>query len=90
MRTDLSDRSAKLTCALMTVVLTLAACSGGAGLSAEQNAAVATAEDNAPELQLTRDFATTQMLDTRTGTIASLDDIVTGDRPVLLWYWAPN
>jgi hypothetical protein len=41
-------------------------------------------------LALTSDVATTQLLDTADGSITQLSDVVTGDRPVLLWYWAPH
>ena len=67
----------------------VAACAGGT-LSPEQTAAVTTAEANAGSLQLTSDFSTTQMLDARSGEIVDLGQVVTGDRPVLLWYWAPT
>lgn len=50
----------------------------------------ALAEQNQAELNLTADVARTELLDGRTGQIARLSEIVTGDRAVLLWYWAPN
>lgn len=89
MRSAAAIRQSKFAIIFLATILIAAAC-GGAGLNAEQTAAVAAAEENAAELQLTSDFVTTQMLDTRTGGLASLGDIVAGDRPVLLWYWAPN
>ena len=64
---------------------------GGAGPSAEESSAATTAAvTNEAALQLTSDVATTQLLDTADGGIAQLADVVTGDRPVLLWYWAPH
>lgn len=73
---------------MMTVLAT--ACGGGVGLSEQQNELVVTANANAPSLQLTSDLSSTQMLDGRTGRITDVSEVVTGDRPVLMWYWAPN
>ena len=75
---------------LTVLVMLLAACGAGGGLSEEQEATVTLGESNAPGLRLTSDFSTSQMLDGRTGDVTSLDEVITGDRPVLMWYWAPT
>ena len=84
-------RTAKGKPAVMIAALALfvAACGGG-GLSEQQQAAVAAAETNAAALQLTSDFSRSEVLDGHTGQITSLAEVVTGDRPVLMWYWAPT
>ena len=84
-----------LTRKLLTLVGALAlfatACAGGGGQSSEaSSAAELAAQTNEPGLQLTSDITSTQLLDTVDGNISQLADVVTGDRPVLLWYWAPH
>jgi len=70
-----------------TLALFASACGG---TSAEQTAAIAEAEANEAQLVLGGDFGSTQMLDTADGSITSLSEVVTGDRAVLAWYWAPH
>ena len=69
-----------------------AACGAGAdGLTDEQaSAAAEAAAVNESHLVLTAELDTTEMLDARTGEITTIGDTVTGDRAVLLWYWAPD
>jgi hypothetical protein len=76
--------------ALTVMVAVLVNACGGAALSEQQNDLVASANANTQSLQLTSDLASTQMLDGRTGLITDLSEVVTGDRAVLMWYWAPN
>lgn len=71
-------------------LLLLSACGGGGASSAESLAVIATAEQNQLQLKLTDDLVQTELLDGASGQITSLSEVVTGDRPVLLWYWAPN
>ena len=74
-----------------SLALFATACGGDAGPSSEESsAATAAATSNQVALELTADVATTQLLDTADGGIVQLSDVVTGDRPVLLWYWAPH
>ena len=84
----------KMLLLVASVALFATACGGGGGgagpSSEESSAAIAEAVANEAALQLTSDVATTQLLDTTDGGIAQLADVVTGDRPVLLWYWAPH
>lgn len=82
---------------LLVIVAALAlfatACGGGGGsglTSEESSAAVTAGSTNEPLLELTADTSTTQLLNTRDGSITSLSEVVTGDRPVLLWFWAPH
>lgn len=77
-----------------SLALFATACGGagsGGGPSADQSSAATTAASaNQAAIQLTSDLSTSQLLDTADGGIAQLSDVVTGDRPVLLWYWAPH
>lgn len=81
----------KMLLTLASLALFATACGGGGGpTSEESSAAEAAAATNELSLTLTSDVSTTQLLDTADGGIAQLSEIVTGDRPVLLWYWAPH
>ena len=80
----------KLLLIVASLALFATACGGGGPSSEENSAAQAAASSNVATLALTSDVATTQLLDAADGSIAQLSDLVTGDRPVLLWYWAPN
>ena len=78
---------------LLSIAASLAlfatACGGGPS-SEQRSAAQQVASSNEATLTLTSDVASTQFLDTADGSIAQLSEVVTGDRPVLLWYWAPH
>jgi hypothetical protein len=82
--------------------LTLAACGGSAqetastsgvddatssstGINAED-----VAEANIPGLQTSDDPLDIEVLAVADGSVSSLRAAVTGDRPVLLWFWAPH
>lgn len=82
----------KMLLIVASLALFATACGGGgAGPSSEaSSAAIDAATANQATIQLTSDVATTQFLDTADGGIAQLSEVVTGDRPVLLWYWAPH
>ena len=86
---SLRTRTRSIVATIVMVAVLVTAC-GGAGLDEQQSELVAIANRNAPLLQLTSNLASTQMLDSRTGQITDLREVVTGDRPVLMWYWAPN
>jgi hypothetical protein len=75
-----------------SLALFATACGGsGGGPSSEQSSAATTAASaNQAAIQLTSDVSTTQLLDTADGGISELSEVVTGDRAVLLWYWAPH
>ena len=45
---------------------------------------------NQPNLQVSDNPIDTEMLVVADGTVTSLGEAVTGDRPVLLWFWAPH
>ena len=51
---------------------------------------LAVAETNQANLVLTDDLAHTELLEGRTGAITNLDRVITGDRAVAIWYWAPH
>jgi len=81
----------KLLLTLASLALFATACGGGAGPSSEESsAAIAAASTNEAQLQLSDQVDTTQLLNTANGEITDLSSVVDGDRPVLLWYWAPH
>lgn len=85
-------RSGKGSLFVMFAALALfaTACGGGGPSSAEREAALAAGATNEGQLALSADLATTQVLNTADGAATSLSEVVTGDRAVLLWYWAPH
>jgi hypothetical protein len=80
---------ARLALMLAPVLLLASACAGGA-LSEDALATVAVAQQNQGQLNLSDDLASTELLDGNSGAITSLGAVVTGDRPILVWYWAPD
>jgi hypothetical protein len=82
-------RWVRLALVLAPVLLFAAACSGDT-LSEDALATVAVAEQNQGNLNLSDDLASTELLDGNSGAITSLGEVVTGDRPILVWYWAPD
>lgn len=86
------ERPPRLTRRLVTVAMAAAlvvtACGGGGGEI--DPLAAAAAEVSQQLIDVSGDIATTQLIDTGSGEIASLADVVTGDRAVLVWYWAPH
>lgn len=52
--------------------------------------AASAAEANKESLTITDDARTTQVLNVKNGTKATLQDAVIGDRPVLLWFFSPH
>lgn len=79
---------------LIALTLLAGACGGGGsagGPTSEQSeAAIAAAAQNEPQLTLINDLAASELLNTADGSITSLAEQITGDRPVLLWFWAPH
>ncbi len=75
---------------LFTLCLIAALVGCGSTDDATLSVAERAAEINTVELAFSDQFATTEMLDVRTGEAVSLDQVVSGDRAVLLWYWAPD
>ena len=75
-------------------LLLVAACGGSSGVETAVDAgtpsAAATAETNLPLLQSADDARDTQILSVADGSVSSLRDAADGDRPVLLWFWAPH
>ena len=67
-----------------------AAAEGGSGEAASSGSASEQASANSGALQSTDDARTTEILNIADGSITSLQQAVTGDRPVLLWFWAPH
>ena len=76
---------------LLLIVATLAlfatACGGG---TVADPAATEAAASNEAAIVTSDDISQTQMLDVSSGEITSLSEVVTGDRAVLAWYWAPH
>jgi len=52
--------------------------------------AQAAAEQNIPNLQTSDDARDIEVVSVYDGSVTSLREVVTGDRPVLLWFWAPH
>lgn len=85
---------------LVTGVVLVAACGGGSttGAAATDHpatddtaaSAAATAERNIGLLQSSDDVHLIEVLDVGDGSITTLDSAIDGDRPVLLWFWAPH
>lgn len=72
--------------------LAATACAGGVSAPDTPEAAAASvaAEANIDQLQTSSDVRDIQVLDVADGSITSLRESTTGDRPVLLWFWAPH
>lgn len=48
------------------------------------------AEDNIPLLESADSVFDVEVLDVADGSISTLRDVVTGDRPVLVWFYSPH
>lgn len=75
---------------LAMLALTGCATSPTPGPTAAVDPVVAVGQSNVELLSPTDEFTTTEMIDTATGEIATLADIATGDRALMLWYWSPD
>jgi hypothetical protein len=77
----------------LAAAVALGACGGGGGSAPdtpEAAAAVQTAEQSSDELIVTDNPLTTQVLNVTNGSTVTLETVVDGDRPVLVWFWAPH
>jgi len=88
------------------LALGLTACGGGSAVTAAGDApaepvssenvapgelgAEAAAEANLPLLQPAEEVVDFEVLDVSDGSISTLRDEVSGDRPVLLWFFSPH
>lgn len=72
--------------------LTATACGGDSTAeTTDPGAGGSTATDTDPgDLETSDDVRRIEVLDVETGAPTTLADTVTGDRPVLLWFWAPH
>lgn len=68
---------------------TAAGVSDGSSVNGSDDAA-STAAANIDALESSDDVRTLEVLDVKTGQPTTIADAVTGDRPVLLWFWAPH
>jgi hypothetical protein len=59
-------------------------------VSLPRDEALAAADANLPNLQTSDDARDIEVLSVTSGEITSLRSVVTGDRPVLVWFWAPH
>jgi hypothetical protein len=79
---------------LVAVALAATACGSDPATEAADAApgtgAGAVAENNIGELATDDDVRLIEVLEVDTGEATTLSDTVTGDRPVLLWFWAPH
>lgn len=101
-----TQRRRALFALLLGLVVVLAACgssstptetavgSGVDGSTADAESGtrspVDAAESNLALLEPADDARDHEVLDVRDGSIATLRDAVAGDRPVLIWFWAPH
>ena len=69
-----------------------------AAATAQDDTAAATAEDDAaanaaanqPSLATADDVLDTEVLVVADGSVTTLAEAATGDRPLLVWFWAPH
>ena len=69
-----------------------------AAAAAQDDAAAATAQDDAaanaaanqPSLATADDVLDTEVLVVADGSVTTLAEAATGDRPLLVWFWAPH
>jgi cytochrome oxidase Cu insertion factor (SCO1/SenC/PrrC family) len=78
---------ARLLVALLAALGLLAAACGD---SSPADTSAAAAEPDIDGLAASDDVRLTEVLDVETGEATTIADTVTGDRPVLLWFWAPH
>lgn len=79
--------------ALLFVALAMIATACGSGSTSDAAASsgvAAVAEANLGDLATSDDVRLIEVLEVDTGEPTTLTDTVTGDRPVLLWFWAPH
>ena len=82
-----------LVVALVGFGLLASACGSGEGSApqtAEASAAGSAAADNIDNLAESDNVLDIEVLDVADGSISSLRNAVDGDRPVLLWFYAPH
>ena len=60
------------------------------GLSLLASACGDTAQTHETSLATSDDVSDIEVLSVDDGSVSSLRDAVAGDRPVLLWFWAPH
>jgi len=82
-----TSRTSRVAGALLGVALLASACGGDGEPDTAAGLAAAEAID---DLATSDDVTMIEVLDVATGAPATLDEAVTGDRPVLLWFWAPH
>ena len=61
-----------------------------AGCGASTSSVERTAPLDLDERGVSRDVPDVQVVDVPTGAAASLRTLIAGDKPVLLWFWAPH
>ena len=71
----------------LVAALGLAASACGSGSTSPTTAA---AQENIDELATNDDVRLVEVLDVVSGGVTTLAEAVDGDRPVLLWFWAPH
>ena len=86
MQIDFSRVRPRLSCRLVAVPLLALGLIGCGGT--DEVASVAS--ENAEQLNEASDVRDFQVLSVHDGSITSLRETVDGDRPVLLWFWAPH
>lgn len=94
--------TSKIRCSVLgaiAAVLILAACGDSSSIDTDSGSSVGVGADSTIEdaadanlsaLEDADDARDQQILDVNDGSITTLRDAVVGDRPVLIWFWAPH
>ena len=85
-----TSRRSVLLAAILGLACLASACGSGAPDTAEARTATAAANEAQDQLVANDDVRLTELLDVRTGKVATLKSSVDGDRPILLWFYAPH
>jgi len=84
-------RSSRIAATVLGFGLLASACAGGrAPDTAEANAAGEAAAANIDDLSAAESVFDYEVLDVSSGAISNVRTAVTGDRPVLLWFYSPH
>ncbi|NCG25795.1 MAG: hypothetical protein GWP47_16890 [Actinobacteria bacterium] len=77
---------------LTTIVIGFSLLASACGDTAETGQASVATSDDVRDIEVLSvdDVRDIEVLSVDDGSVSSLRDAVTGDRPVLLWFWAPH
>lgn len=82
----------RLVSLLFGVALLASACGGSSNVSDDPSARAAneTAAANIDDLAQSDNGADIELLNVADGSVSTLRGAIDGDRPILLWFWAPH